>query len=176
MLDREANYKYIFANPFAGPDVAILDPVLLTALSPSMIAATAMDAFSHSAEAYTCKAANVMMEPLALASMEMIVKHLPAAMKEPGNLEELEQLLIASCILGAEIQAQAAPKEIGRIVSDSLQSFNRSIGIGRLSDYGVTEEQLDSMAEYAIHEGGTQGNSFRPSPKAEVVEYLKSIL
>ena len=79
-------------------------------------------------------------------------------------------------ILGAEIQAQAAPKEIGRIVSDSLQSFNRSIGIGRLSDYGVTEEQLDSMAEYAIHEGGTQGNSFRPSPKAEVVEYLKSIL
>lgn len=233
VLDREANYKYIFANPFAGPDVAILDPVLLTALSPSMIAATAMDAFSHSAEAYTCKAANVMMEPLALASMEMIVKHLPAAMKEPGNLEELEQLLIASCmagqaftqvglhlghaiahgvgvyghvhhgtacalvlpytlssvsevipdriarigkILGAEIQAQAAPKEIGRIVSDSLQSFNRSIGIGRLSDYGVTEEQLDSMAEYAIHEGGTQGNSFRPSPKAEVVEYLKSIL
>ena len=174
-----------------------------------------------------------MMEPLALASMEMIVKHLPAAMKEPGNLEELEQLLIASCmagqaftqvglhlghaiahgvgvyghvhhgtacalvlpyalssvsevipdriarigkILGAEIQAQAAPKEIGRIVSDSMQSFNRSIGIGRLSDYGVTEEQLDSMAEYAIHEGGTQGNSFRPSPKAEVVEYLKSIL
>ena len=79
-------------------------------------------------------------------------------------------------ILGAEIPAQAAPKEIGRIVSDSLQSFNRSIGIGRLSDYGVTEEQLDSMAEYAIHEGGTQGNSFRPSPKAEVVEYLKSIL
>ena len=100
VLDREANYKYIFANPFAGPDVAILDPVLLTALSPSMIAATAMDAFSHSAEAYTCKAANVMMEPLALASMEMIVKHLPAAMKEPGNLEELEQLLIASCMAG----------------------------------------------------------------------------
>lgn len=65
-----------------------------------MIAATAMDAFSHSAEAYTCKAANVMMEPLALASMEMIVKHLPAAMKEPGNLEELEQLLIASCMAG----------------------------------------------------------------------------
>ncbi len=41
-----------------------------------------------------------MMEPLALASMEMIVKHLPAAMKEPGNLEELEQLLIASCMAG----------------------------------------------------------------------------
>ena len=233
VLDQEENYKYIFSNPFAGPDVAILDPVLLTALSPAMIAATAMDAFSHSAEAYTCKAANVMMEPLALSSMEMIVKHLPAAMKAPGDLDELEQLLIASCmagqaftqvglhlghaiahgvgvyghvhhgtacalvlpyalssvseaipdriakigeILGAKIPAQATPREIGLIVSDALQLFNRSIGIKRLSDYGVTEEQLDSMAEYAVHEGGTQGNSFRPSPKAEVVDYLRSIL
>ena len=68
------------------------------------------------------------------------------------------------------------PHNIGLIVSDALQSFNRSIGIKRLSDYGVTEEQLDSMAEYAVHEGGTQGNSFRPSPKAEVVDYLRSIL
>lgn len=79
-------------------------------------------------------------------------------------------------ILGAKIPAQATPREIGLIVSDALQLFNRSIGIKRLSDYGVTEEQLDSMAEYAVHEGGTQGNSFRPSPKAEVVDYLRSIL
>ena len=27
VLDQEENYKYIFSNPFAGPDVAILDPV-----------------------------------------------------------------------------------------------------------------------------------------------------
>ncbi len=233
VLDRAGDYKYIFANPFAGPDVAILDPMLLTALSPSMIAATAMDAFSHSAEAYTCRAANVMMEPLALASMRMIVDSLPAALKVPTDIAALERLLIASCmagqaftqvglhlghaiahgvgvyghihhgtacalalpyalasvsgaiperiaeigrILGVTIPEGASAEQIGQRVGEALQAFNRSVGIERLSHYGVTEDMLDKMAEYAVGEAGTQGNSWRPSPKAEVVAYLRSIL
>lgn len=235
VLDRQGNYKYIFANPFAGPDVAILDPLLLLPLSPQMIAATAMDAFSHSAEAYTCRAANVMMEPLALCSMREIVTYLPKALSTSGEarLDAIERLLIASCMAGqaftqvglhlghaiahgigvhghvhhgaacalalpyalasvsgeiperisvvGELMGISFPsgcdaKEIGRLVGEELLRFNRSVGILSLGQYGVTEDMLDAMAEYAIHEEGTQGNSYRRSPKEELLDYLHRIL
>lgn len=235
VLDRQGSYKYIFANPFAGPDVAILDPLLLLSLSPQMIAATAMDAFSHSAEAYTCRAANVMMEPLALYSMREIVTYLPKALSTSGEarLDAIERLLIASCmagqaftqvglhlghaiahgigvhghvhhgaacalalpyalasvseeipdriravgeLLGAAFPSGCDAKEIGRLVGEELLRFNRSVGIQSLSQYGVKEEQLDAMAEYAVHEEGTQGNSYRRSPKEELLDYLRRIL
>ena len=50
------------------------------------------------------------------------------------------------------------------------------MGILSLSQYGVTEDMLDAMAEYAIHEEGTQGNSYRRSPKEELLDYLHRIL
>lgn len=100
ILDRENEYKFIFADPSAGPDVAILDPALLMELPPRMIAATAMDAFSHSAEAYTCRAANIMMEPLALSSMRMIVDNLKRAVQSPPDPEALATVLIASAMAG----------------------------------------------------------------------------
>lgn len=100
ILDRENDYKFIFADPSAGPDVAILDPALLMELPPHMIAATAMDAFSHSAEAYTCRAANCMMEPLALSSMRMIARNLKQAIQTPPDPDALAMVLIASAMAG----------------------------------------------------------------------------
>lgn len=235
VLDRHGPYKYIFANPFAGPDVAILDPLLLRSLSPQMIAATAMDAFSHSAEAYTCRGANVMMEPLALCSMRDILTFLPKALAaaDEERLDAVERLLIASCmagqaftqvglhlghaiahgigvhghvhhgaacalalpyalasvsgeipnrirtvgeLLGVTFPSGCAASEIGRLVGEELLRFNRSVGINSLSQYGVTEDMLDAIAEYAVHEEGTQGNAYRPSHKEELVAYLRGIM
>ena len=45
-----------------------------------------------------------------------------------------------------------------------------------LDQPSAEEEQLDAMAEYAVHEEGTQGNSYRRSPKEELLDYLRRIL
>lgn len=233
ILEPDTQYKHIFSDVFAGPDVAILDPVLLQGLPAKLIAGTAMDAFSHSAEAYTCRAANVMMEPLALTSMRMIVQNIHKAVQTPPDLDALEQVLIASTMagqaftqvglhighaiahgigvighvhhgaacafilpyalesisceiperiaevgrtLGVSIPDEASPAEIGRMVGQAVSELNKSVGICRLSDFGVTEDMLDAMAEYGVNETDSQSNSYRASPKEEVVAYLRSIL
>ena len=79
-------------------------------------------------------------------------------------------------LLGAAFPSGCDAKEIGRLVGEELLRFNRSVGIQSLSQYGVKEEQLDAMAEYAVHEEGTQGNSYRRSPKEELLDYLRRIL
>jgi alcohol dehydrogenase class IV len=232
IYEPETNYKHIYFDQFAGPDLAILDPILLYNLPPNLIAATALDAFSHSAEAYTSRNANIMMAPLALESMSLVYNNVHKAVQSPPDLNALEKILIAStmagiaftqvglhighaishgisvygnvhhgvaCALALPYALESisedvpdrivkigklmnltdlellTPKELGATVSNAIINLNKSLNINCLSDYGVKESMFENIADYAINEKVTQSNSFRSSPKKEVIEYLKKI-
>lgn len=101
VYDTENKRKVPFWDVFAGPDVAILDPHLISTLPKHLVAATALDAFAHCAEAYTSKLANPMTDAIALGAIELIVQNLAKACSDgEDRMAALELLLSASTMAG----------------------------------------------------------------------------
>ena len=86
---------------FAPPTAAIVDPELTLTVPAEVTAYTGMDAFSHCSEVLSSDmVSNPHSDTLAFDGLERIVRWLPVAMKEPGNLEARENLAIASNFAG----------------------------------------------------------------------------
>lgn len=100
VYDTETNRKISFWDGYAAPDIALLDPALLTKLPLQLVAQTALDALAHSLEAYTSVAASPISDALALGAIQMIVAYLPKAYTEEPQVDDLGMLLTASTMAG----------------------------------------------------------------------------
>lgn len=79
---------------------AICDPELTYGLPPALTAATGMDAFAHAAETMTGLIQNPKTDALGKYAIHKIVKWLPVAVREPGNKEAREEMMLASNMAG----------------------------------------------------------------------------
>ncbi len=86
-------------------DVVILDPELTTGLPKAITSATGMDALSHAIESYVSLNASPLTEIYGLKSMELVIKNLSIACREPENLEARGNMMIASYLGGCAITA-----------------------------------------------------------------------
>lgn len=84
-------------------DVVILDPELTTGLPKAITSATGMDALSHAIESYVSLNASPLTEIYGLKSMELVIKNLSIACREPENLEARGNMMIASYLGGCAI-------------------------------------------------------------------------
>ncbi|MDD1719213.1 MAG: iron-containing alcohol dehydrogenase [Methanoregulaceae archaeon] len=82
------------------PDIALVDPVPLTSLSPELTAQTGMDAITHSMEAYVSNASSPVTDTLALESIAQMSKYLLVAQKNPDNIGYRNQTLLGSLFAG----------------------------------------------------------------------------
>ena len=82
------------------PDIALIDPVPLTALSPELTAHTGMDAITHSVEAYVSNASSPVTDINALESIRLMHAHLHLAAKSPKNIEHRYQTMLGSLLPG----------------------------------------------------------------------------
>lgn len=88
-------------SSFLLPDIALLDPQLTIALPPAVTGATGIDALVHAIEALSTQLKrNPLSDLLAIKAVQMIYGHLPQAVKDGGNLEVREQMLLASLFAG----------------------------------------------------------------------------
>lgn len=81
------------------PNISIIDPILLTTKSRSLIIAAAIDAMAHAVESYVSLLASPFTEMHSLKAVELIVRHLPRA-AETRSIDALENLCIASTSAG----------------------------------------------------------------------------
>ncbi len=81
-------------------DYAIVDPALTVSAPPRVTAYTGMDALSHAVEAYTCTAANVHSDLLALEAVRLIAENLRAACADGKDMAARSALAFASNIAG----------------------------------------------------------------------------
>lgn len=81
------------------PNISIIDPILLTTKSRSLIIAAAIDAMAHAVESYVSLLASPFTEIHSLKAIELIVNHLPHAV-ETRSIDALENLCIASTSAG----------------------------------------------------------------------------
>ncbi|WP_047286497.1 iron-containing alcohol dehydrogenase [Pseudomonas protegens] len=100
ITDTARHFKMNVLDYRIGPVLALLDSHITATLPSAVAAATGMDALTHAIEAFTCRVSNPISDALALHAIRLISQHLKPAVKEPGNLEAREQMLIASLIAG----------------------------------------------------------------------------
>ena len=92
--------KMIAASPLLVPQHAILDPNLTLSLPPLLTAGSGMDALCHTIEEFLSPRKHPLVESIALGALELIARHLPAVMKDPGDIEGRSQTLMAAMMAG----------------------------------------------------------------------------
>jgi alcohol dehydrogenase len=98
--DPEHEKKLVIYDTRLVPQMAALDPALMTGLPRPVTAATGMDALTHAIEAYVSKWATAHTDRLALAALGMIYKNLPVAYQDGKNLAAREQMSLAATYAG----------------------------------------------------------------------------
>ena len=100
IVDESRQRKIIIFHPGMLANRVIADPALTTALPAALTAATGMDAFVHSLEAWCASGYHPMADGIALQAMTLISQWLPLACSEADNLEARSHMLAAS-MMGA---------------------------------------------------------------------------
>ena len=100
ITDTERRVKIAIISKMIVPDIALVDPVPLTSLSPELTANTGLDAITHSVEAYVSKASSPVTDILALESIRLMKDHLLAAYQNPASIEERYQTMLSSLLAG----------------------------------------------------------------------------
>jgi alcohol dehydrogenase class IV len=100
VLDKDQGQKIIIFEYFNTPRVAILDPRMTENLPAHLTASTGMDAMTHAVESYVAQARNPISDSAALHAIKLIVKHLPAAIANGGDLAARGQMQLAALLAG----------------------------------------------------------------------------
>ncbi|MFE4050145.1 iron-containing alcohol dehydrogenase [Streptomyces sp. YIM B13518] len=99
--DPTTGKKYPLADYALTPSVAIVDPLLTTALPPALAADSGFDALTHAIEAYVSVYANDFTDGLALHAVRLVFGHLEAAVNDrDGSAEAREKMHNAGTIAG----------------------------------------------------------------------------
>jgi len=98
--DTKRRVKIAIISKKIVPDIALVDPVPLTTLTPDLTAHTGMDAITHSVEAYVSNASSAVTDTLALESISQMCKYLVKAQKNPDNIAYRNQTLLGSLLAG----------------------------------------------------------------------------
>ncbi|MDD3027007.1 MAG: iron-containing alcohol dehydrogenase [Erysipelotrichaceae bacterium] len=98
ITDYQKGIKYPLADFNITPDVAIVDPDLALTMPKKLTAHTGMDALTHAIEAFVGTIHSNYTDPLAMAAIEMVDKHLVASYE--GDEKARRQMHDAQCLAG----------------------------------------------------------------------------
>ena len=81
ITDVEKERKFVCVDEHDIPEVAVIDPDMMSSMPKGLTAATGMDALTHAIEGYTTKAAWEMTDMFHLEAIKLIAKHLRGAVQ-----------------------------------------------------------------------------------------------
>ena len=88
ITDVEKERKFVCVDPNDIPDVAVVDPDMMSSMPKGLTASTGMDALTHAIEGYTTKAAWALSDCLDLEAIKLIAKNLRAAVQNDPDGRE----------------------------------------------------------------------------------------
>lgn len=96
IIDPVTGNKLAIESPHLMADMAVLDPELTFSLSPSLTAATGLDALAHCVEAFTSRRSHPMIDEYARMGIALIGRHLARAVRDGQDAEARLGMLLAS--------------------------------------------------------------------------------
>ena len=100
IIDEDAQKKMVCVDPNDIPAVAIIDPELMYSMPKGLTACTGMDALTHAIESYITPGAWEMTDMMELKAIELIAKHLKAAVDNGKDAAAREGMAYAQYIAG----------------------------------------------------------------------------
>ena len=88
ITDVEKKRKFVCVDPNDIPDVAVVDPDMMSSMPKGLTASTGMDALTHAIEGYTTKGAWALSDCLDLEAIKLIAKNLRAAVRNDPDGRE----------------------------------------------------------------------------------------
>ena len=88
ITDVEKNRKFVCVDPNDIPDVAVVDPDMMSSMPKGLTASTGMDALTHAIEGYTTKGAWALSDCLDLEAIKLIAKNLRKAVQNDPDGRE----------------------------------------------------------------------------------------
>ena len=98
ITDVEKKRKFVCVDTNDIPEIAVVDPDMMSTMPKGLTAATGMDALTHAIEGYTTKAAWEMTDMFHLKAIELISKHLRGAVA--NTPEGREGMALAQYVAG----------------------------------------------------------------------------
>jgi alcohol dehydrogenase class IV len=121
-------------GPALAAKKAVLDPELSVSLPPALTAATGIDALTHAVEACTNRNRFAANDVFCHEAIRLVAAHLPAAVREPGNLAAREGMLLAAALAGIGINN--AGTAIAHNIAHALGSLGK-VHHGRAAGLGL---------------------------------------
>ena len=153
ITDVERKRKFVCVDVNDIPDIAVVDPDMMSTMPKGLTASTGMDALTHAIEGYITKGAWEMTDMFHIKAIELIAKHLPGACE--NTPEGREGMALAQYIAGQGFS------NVGLGIVHSMAH-----GLGALYDtpHGVANAiLLPSIMEY---NADCTGDKYRDIAKA----------
>ena len=93
-------YKFAIISKAVVPDVALIDPLVLTSMNSFLSACTGMDTLSHAFEAFVSNANSAFTDLYALESIRLIFDNLPQSIAHPDDIQARGKVMLASLYAG----------------------------------------------------------------------------
>lgn len=100
LTDTELGMKLSMGTHELTPDLAIVDPSLVTSMPPRITADTGMDVLTHAVEGYTSTMHNDFSDGLCLKATALVFQYLPRAYANGQDMEAREHMHNAASIAG----------------------------------------------------------------------------
>lgn len=171
--------KMSFVSRSLIPDIALIDPLLLTTVSPRLAATTGIDALAHAIEAYVSLAATPLTDLHALNAIQLVFRNLRQAVVDRGNLQANTHMALASlnagiafsnAILGA---GHAMTHQVGGLM-DTQHGEANAILLPHVMQFNLPDcrQRFQQIAQ-AMGEIGSQGRL----PEAEqAIDAVKKLV
>lgn len=93
-------YKMAIISKSVVPDVALIDPIVLTTMDSYLTACTGMDALSHAIEAFVSNASSPFTNLYAIEAIRLLQDNLQYTVENPNDIQARGKVMLASLYAG----------------------------------------------------------------------------
>jgi alcohol dehydrogenase class IV len=125
---QRTGHKLPIRHPSLMPKIAVIDPRLMLSMPPKVTAATGIDALSHAVECFTQVREHPFSDTLALQATQLIVQHLPQAVRNGADEGARSGMALAATMAGTAF-------EVGGL---QFHGYAQALGAKYHAAHGVT--------------------------------------